>query len=132
MRRVKYKDLIHGSINNSIIEVLESIPSIRFVFKLDDALEARGITQSKLAAITGLRQATISELISGEKSSITKAHLLTIMIALRITDIKELIDVELDPEVKNQFNMESASWKDSKNIPLSVVELFKKNAEKML
>lgn len=132
MRRIKYEDVVHGAMNDSIVEVLTSIPSIRFVSKLDDALEARGMTQNKLSAITGLRQATISELINGERSAITKAHFLVVMIALRITDITELIDIEFDPEITEQFNKEAEQWKESKNVPTSVVELYKKNAEKLL
>ena len=132
MRRIRYEDVVHGAMNESIIEVLTSVPSIRFISKLDDALEARGLTQTKLSAITGLRPATISELISGERSAITKAHFLTVMIALRITDIRELIDIEFDTEVTNQFNRETEEWKKDKTIPLTVKELFMKNANKLL
>lgn len=132
MRRVRYEDVVHGAMNESIIEVLTSVPSIRFISKLDDALQARGLTQTKLSAITGLRPATISELISGERSAITKAHFLTVMIALRITDIRELIDIEFDTEVTDQFNREADEWKKDKTIPLSVKELFMKNANKLL
>lgn len=132
MRRIRYEDVVHGAMNESIIEVLTSVPSIRFVSKLDDSLEARGLTQTKLSAITGLRPATISELISGNRSAITKAHFLTVMIALRITDIRELIDIEFDTEVTNQFNREAEEWKKDKTIPLTIKELFMKNANKML
>jgi transcriptional regulator with XRE-family HTH domain len=132
MRRIRYEDVVHGAMNESIIEVLTSVPSIRFISKLDDALQARGLTQTKLSAITGLRPATISELISGERSAITKAHFLTVMIALRITDIRELIDIEFDTEVTDQFNREAEEWKKDKTIPLSVKELFMKNSNKLL
>lgn len=99
---------------------------------MDEALEARGLTQTKLASITGLRPATISELVNGERSAITKAHFLTLMIALRITDITELLDIEFDEETTSKFKKEAQQWKEEKSIPLSIKELYINTAHKLL
>jgi putative transcriptional regulator len=67
--------------------------------KLGEILDRKGLTQTELAKKTGLRQATISELVNNTRTIINKHHLSRVMDALdlvEIDDIMELHVVEID------------------------------------
>lgn len=64
-----------------------------FYVKLKKILDKKGISQKDLAAMTGLREATISELANDSRSAYNKKHILKIMEALKITDLSDLIEV---------------------------------------
>ncbi|MGG3561616.1 helix-turn-helix transcriptional regulator [Neobacillus rhizosphaerae] len=66
---------------------------LTFRMKLKDLLERKGISQKELAKATGLREATISELVNDTRSAYNKKHLLTIMEALKVTDLSEVLEV---------------------------------------
>lgn len=61
--------------------------------KLKQILEKKGVSQKDLAQQTGLREATISELVNDTRSAYNKKHLLTIMKALKIKDLDEILEV---------------------------------------
>lgn len=121
--------ILHESTTDSLMNNLKSVPEIRFVSRIDEALEKRGLTQGKLATLCGLRPATISEIINGSRLAITKSHIASIMIALRITDIREIIDIEFTPETLEQFEKERTEWIEKDIIPDDVAEIYKSNAE---
>ncbi|MCA1056133.1 helix-turn-helix transcriptional regulator [Rossellomorea aquimaris] len=98
--------MIHQKTNAIVIESLDKFPH-KIHIKLGDILRDRGLTQGDLHRLTGLRVATINELVNFKKKSLTVAHLVSIMIALRITDIRELIEVEFDEEVQAYFKEEN-------------------------
>lgn len=60
---------------------------------MKQVLECKGISQKELAQKTGLREATISELVNNTRSAYNKNHLLRIMEALNISDLNELLEV---------------------------------------
>jgi putative transcriptional regulator len=64
-----------------------------FYMKLKGVLERKGISQKELAALTGLREATISELVNDTRSAYNKKHLLKIMEVLNISDLNEILEV---------------------------------------
>jgi putative transcriptional regulator len=64
-----------------------------FHMKLKQILEKRGIQQKELAQMTGLREATISELVNDSRSAYNKNHILKIMEVLKISDLSELLEV---------------------------------------
>jgi putative transcriptional regulator len=66
---------------------------LQFRVKLRQVLERKGVTQKELAKKTGLREATISELINDLRSGYTKSHILKIMEALNLTDLSEILEV---------------------------------------
>lgn len=70
--------------------------SVHIVIKIDKLIESRGMTQGKLAELTGLRPSTISEIIRGTRSVINKEHLAKIAEVLEITDISELIEIHYE------------------------------------
>ncbi|MGG4548583.1 helix-turn-helix domain-containing protein [Rossellomorea marisflavi] len=94
-----------------MIESLNKFPH-KIHIKLGDILKERGLTQGDLHRLTGLRVATINELVNFKKKSLTVAHLVSIMIALRITDLRDLIEIEFDDEVKAYFQQENERMKN--------------------
>ncbi|MBW3112968.1 MULTISPECIES: helix-turn-helix domain-containing protein [Bacillaceae] len=103
--------MIHQKTNTIVIEALNKFPH-KIHIKLGEILRERGLTQGDLHRLTGLRVATINELVNFKKKSLTVAHLVSIMIALRITDIRELIEIEFDQEVQDYFNEENQRMKN--------------------
>ncbi|MBH9968618.1 helix-turn-helix domain-containing protein [Rossellomorea oryzaecorticis] len=103
--------MIHQKTNTIVIETLDRFPH-KIHIKLGEILRERGLTQGDLHRLTGLRVATINELVNFKKKSLTVAHLVSIMIALRITDIRDLIEIEFDEEVQAYFNEENERMKN--------------------
>ncbi len=103
--------MIHQKTNIIVIEALNKFPH-KIHIKLGEILRERGLTQGDLHRLTGLRVATINELVNFKKKSLTVAHLVSIMIALRITDIRDLIEIEFDQEVQDYFNEENQRMKN--------------------
>lgn len=60
--------------------------------KVKEAIETRDITQKKLAEIAEIRESTISDIVRGSRTVINFEHLSKIAEALKIEDIRELID----------------------------------------
>jgi len=60
---------------------------------IKNVLERKGMSQKDLAEKTGLRTATISEMVNNRRSAINKEHLIAIMNALQVYDINEFIEV---------------------------------------
>ncbi|KON85292.1 helix-turn-helix domain-containing protein [Rossellomorea marisflavi] len=103
--------MIHQKTNSIVIDSLNKFPH-KIHIKLGDILKERGLTQGDLHRLTGLRVATINELVNFKKKSLTVAHLVSIMIALRITDLRDLIEIEFDDEVKAYFQQENQRMKN--------------------
>lgn len=61
---------------------------------VDEIIRARGITQTELSDMSGVRQASISELSNNMRKSINREHLAKIADALEIDDISELLIIE--------------------------------------
>lgn len=71
------------------------------VLRIGEAIKKRGLTQKQVAEMTGLRPAAISQLARGFVDRLTLDHVAKIARALEITDIRELIDLELESEAWN-------------------------------
>lgn len=63
--------------------------------KVKEAIEARKMTQKKLAEISDIRESTISDIVRGTRTVINFEHISKIAEALDITDITELIDFDI-------------------------------------
>ena len=126
MKKVELEELRHGSTKDMVTSVFEGL-NIKFVVKLDEALEKRGLNQTQLALLLGLRPGTVSDFIRGNKSALNKVHLAAIMTVLRITDIKEIIDIEFDLPTITRFQEESTEWIEHDIIPQDVLGIFDKN-----
>jgi putative transcriptional regulator len=64
-----------------------------FNFKLKELLERRGMSQKELSQKTGIREATISEMVNDSRSVYNKTHLVKVMDALNVTDLNDLLEL---------------------------------------
>ncbi|HEY2492641.1 transcriptional regulator [Paenibacillus sp. VTT E-133280] len=62
--------------------------------KLDEVLKAKGMTQKELSELTKIRPASISDLSNNVRTAINRDHLCAVAEALKITDIRDLVDFE--------------------------------------
>ncbi|MCA1319781.1 helix-turn-helix transcriptional regulator [Bacillus tianshenii] len=69
--------------------------------KVGKLLKDRGLTQSQLAEMAGIRQAAISQLSRGFIERLNLDHVEKIINALEIEDIREIIDINVESEVWN-------------------------------
>lgn len=121
MNKAKLRITAHKNTGDAVLDIISSTKGLDIKYKLADAMSERGLTQRTLSLLTGIRQATISDMCNGAGVQINKAHLLAIMITLRITDVTELIEIKFSKELKEQYALESANWIESKNVPESVM-----------
>lgn len=121
MKPAKRSDLTSRT-NEKIGRLLDSVDNdIRIKIKLGQLLDERGMTQRDLVNITGIGQNMISGFVNNRKGvKIGYAHIFAIMIALKLTDISELMEVELPEDVKESYNKEAEIWKQSKQMPTDV------------
>lgn len=75
-------------------EVCKHNMSYRIKIKIKDVLESRKMTQKELAQLSGVREATISDIVRGTRTVINFEHLSKIAEALKVTDIRELMDFD--------------------------------------
>lgn len=62
--------------------------------KLDNHIKRLGMNQKEFAKLTGLRPATISQLVNNKYDRIQLSHLLAVMDALNTTDFNDLLTIE--------------------------------------
>ncbi len=122
MDKNKLRTMTHKNTGDTVLDILNSTKGIHIKYNLANAMSERGLTQRTLSLLTGIRQATISDMCNGVGVQINKAHLLALMITLRITDIREIIDIRFTKELEEQFHIESTNWKESKNVPETVMK----------
>lgn len=60
--------------------------------RLKELMEERGISQRDLSQITGIRQATISDMSRNARDAINRAHLEKIMKALSIKSFDDILE----------------------------------------
>lgn len=112
MNDKKKKPYIEGE---EAIEALEEITSeeldierkvdrVRLVIHLKQRMKERGITQMELSEMSGVRQATISQLSRGHIERLHVPTLEKIAWALGIEDITKLITFESESEIMNAAN----------------------------
>ena len=112
MKRVlvkKVREEAHGSMNEKVLSNLDELGDSYISMKLDDRLKERGLTQKDLAMMTGIRLATISDMVNGKGSGFNWVQLVTVMVALRLTSFEELFSLELPVELRDRFEEEAES-----------------------
>ena len=131
MREESVSSIVKNSqnlMNKVVLSTANRMEGAEITYKIDDALKARGITQQDLAKMTGINHTNISRWVNGKTGiNINKVHLLAIMVALRITDIAELISVKLPNELENKYEQQRVEWLSSKKLPNEVKEMFREN-----
>lgn len=66
-----------------------------FRLKLKEILMRRGITQRDLAIKSGVREATLSEMVNENRNTINKIHLGMVMDALNITELEDILELTI-------------------------------------
>ena len=89
--------------NDVVIQQQDLSEDAEIVIKIDDLLKERNVTQKDLAQMTGMRVGTVSEIVNGKGISFNKVQLLSIMVALRITDFSEIFEIRLPEDTKERF-----------------------------
>lgn len=112
MKIVKITETEHSKLNPRLKFFLRKVDEmgVCFRFKLADILKEKNLTVRECAKLTGLRLATISDMMNGNKSSINLHHILVIMVCLRITDINDIVEIYIPEEIKKRFENESKQW----------------------
>jgi hypothetical protein len=80
--------------------------------------------------MTGMRVGTISEIVNGKGISFNKVQLTAIMVALRIYNYSDIIEVRLPEDIKEQYDRERKEWIDTKEMPISLKEMYRDNMMK--
>lgn len=76
-----------------------AIRHYKFRLKIKEILEERGMKMKDLAELSGLRNATISEMAHNTRSVINKVHLAKIMDALDITKLEDILELSVEEEL---------------------------------
>lgn len=133
MKKIKVKEILsssHSLMNDVVIHTAGLIEDAEIVIKIDDLLKDRKVTQKDLAQMTGMRVGTVSEIVNGKGISFNKVQLLSIMVALRITDFSEIFELRLPEDTKEHFIEQSKEWINDKEMPIEVKEMYKENVLK--
>ncbi len=97
-----HRDLLNQNTNVVVTDLLQKTPH-RVVNRLGEILKEREMSQGDLSRLTGIRVATINDFANMKKLNVNWLHVVPIMIALRITDMSEIVYVEFTEEVKERF-----------------------------
>lgn len=90
----------HENTTDFVKSNLERFPYFTVRCKLGEVIKDRGISMTELSHLTGIRVATISELVNMKRTTISVPHLVVIAITLRITDMNELLEFTMPPETE--------------------------------
>lgn len=125
MRPVKRNDLTTRT-NEETRWLLDSIDNqIRIKTKLKQLLKERDMTQRDLVKATGIGQNIISGFVTNREGlKIGYSHIYAIMIALRLTNISELLYVEMPFEIQEQFKKEAVDWLETKQPPAEIRKII--------
>lgn len=112
MKKIELIEITHGNTKDSSIAFDQLFKSndIYCKFKLADRMKDRGLTVRKLAELSGLRLATISELMNGKKGLVNLQHIAVLMLVLGLSDINDIVEIYISDTLKEQFSSETSQW----------------------
>lgn len=112
MKKIRICENEHTNLNPRLKYFLRELDKegVLFRFKLADRLQERGLTVRRCSELTGLRLATISDLMNGNKSSINLHHIIVIMVCLRISKLEDLVEIYIPDSIKDEFDEEAMNW----------------------
>lgn len=125
MKKINISENGHQSMINSYGNIDHELEDLGFCyyFKLADRMRERNLTVRKLSALSGLRLATISDLMRGKKNSINMHHVVILMAVLRLDSMSDLIDIRVPASIKDQMIEESNHWKRTYEVPEETLRL---------
>lgn len=120
--RLTKKDDLTSRTNIETRQLLASVNNeIKLKTKLRQLLDERGMKQADLVKATGIGKNFISAFVNNRDGvKIGYSHIYAIMIALRLTDLSELLYIELPDDITEKFNEEAADWKETKQPPAEI------------
>lgn len=84
---------------------------VHIILHLKQRMDERGLTQTQLSEMSGVRQATISQLTRGNVERLHIPTLEKLAQAMDITDITQLITFEPESEIMNMSNPFNIKYK---------------------
>ena len=96
---------------------------------LKERMVERALSNKELEELTGIQGHTLSRYANNKQtfSTINIVHVIALMIALRLTDMSELITIRADEKIVDRFEAQAEEWKEIKMPPTEVYEILKKN-----
>ena len=101
MSELKGQDALDFLLNS---ETEDEHDPLRIIFHLKARMQERGLTQQQLADMSGVRQATISQLCRGNIERLHIPTLEKVAAAMGITEISKLLTFELESEIMSGGN----------------------------
>jgi transcriptional regulator with XRE-family HTH domain len=103
--------------NEQIMSNLEKFPYFTLKCKLGEVLKERGMKMQELSDLSGIRIATISELVNMKRSSLSVPHLLVIAQVLRITDVSKLFEFIMPKDTEELFKKDQQTIEEQGMLP---------------
>lgn len=131
MRKEKIEDMIansHSLMSEVVTDTASVLKEGYFVYRIDELLKERNMSQKELAAMTGMRVGTISDLVNGKTGvSLNKTQLVALMVALRVTKLSDIVEIVLPKELNLTFQKEQAEWILKQEMPSELKEMYRHN-----
>lgn len=99
---------VNDKTNERVTENLNFHPMFLLRCKLGEILKERGLSFQELSDLTGLRVATISEIVNMKRTTLNVPHLLVIAKTLRITDVANLFEFIMPKDTRTEFENDQA------------------------
>jgi len=115
------------NINEIVNETILSFGEVYVKSKLKDKLDELGLSITELSHLTGIRYASVNELVNNKKVTLNLQHLTAIMIALRVKSFDELFELCFEDDIKAEEFEEEVEYYSSKGIPDSALQKMKEN-----
>lgn len=123
-------NLVNSKASDVTKHVIATVPEIQIKTKLKQILDERKMSQAELGRLTGIPRNQINAFVNNkEGKSLGYHHIMAIMIALRLTDISQLLYVEMNEETVDQFNKEREMWIETRREPESINRLALENKQ---
>lgn len=101
----------------SVVDFL-STEDIAVKFKLKELMKSRGISRPQLSKVTGISKERISNYCSDKAERVPNwNHIACFIIALRVTDLNELLELSMPEETEERFISEKAIWEAKGKLP---------------
>lgn len=133
MRKIRISTFIdngHSLINETVNDTARMLEDGYLQICLDDILKDRKLSQKQVSEMTGLRIATISDIVNGKLVSINLVQIFAIMSALRLTDISDIFKLTLPKETIDMFEDQAYNWIEYGEMPQPVRDMYRSNVLK--
>ncbi|MEW4131955.1 helix-turn-helix domain-containing protein [Bacillus thuringiensis] len=113
--------------NDLILESIQAFPDVQLRINLDKLMNRYSLTLREIALLTGMRIATVSNIKNMKMTTLNIAQILLLVKALRITNLNELIELEMSDETKKQFKKERKEMDRRNNLTEDMEDTIRSN-----